>query len=83
MNEPVGESKNEDAEPTDIPILRKKIDAIDAQILELINRRLVAARAIGRIKQQTGKVVVDKGREAEIFQRLSSLNKGPLKTGAL
>lgn len=83
MTEPVGESKKKDAEYADIPILRKQIDAIDAQILELINRRLVAARAIGRIKEQTGKVVVDKGREAEIFQRLLSLNKGPLKTAAL
>jgi shikimate dehydrogenase len=83
MNEPVAESKKKNAEPADIPILRKQIDTIDSQILELINRRLITARAIGRIKQQTGKIVVDKGREAEIFQRLLSLNKGPLKTGAL
>ena len=78
MNEPVGESKKKDAECADIPILRNQIDAIDNQILELINRRLV-----GRIKQQTGKVVVDKRREADIFQRLLCLNQGPLKTGAL
>jgi shikimate dehydrogenase len=83
MNEPVGENNKIDAAYADIPNLRKQIDAIDAQILDLINRRLVAARAIGRIKQQTGKVVVDKRREAEILQRLLSLNKGPLKTGAL
>jgi len=83
MTEPVGESKKKDVEYPDIAILRKQIDAIDAQVLELINQRLVAARAIGRIKQQTGKVVVDKGREAEIFLRLLSLNNGPLKTGAL
>jgi shikimate dehydrogenase len=83
MKESAGENNKIDTGGADIPILRKQIDAIDAQILELINRRLVAARAIGRIKQQTGKVVVDKGREAEIFQRLLSLNKGPLKTGAL
>jgi shikimate dehydrogenase len=83
MNEPVGKRKKKDAEYVEIQILRNQIDAIDNQILELINRRLVAARGIGRIKQQTGKVVVDKRREADIFQRLVSLNKGPLKTGSL
>ena len=83
MNEHVGESKKRNIGDADIPILRKRIDTIDDQILELINRRLVAARAIGRIKQQTGKVVVDRRRETEIFQRLLSLNKGPLKTGGL
>ena len=83
MNEPVGESKKRNTGDADIPILRKRIDAIDDQVLELINRRLVAARAIGRIKQQTGKVVVDRRRETEIFKRLLSLNKGPLKTGGL
>ena len=83
MKEPAGENNKIETGGADIPILRKQIDAIDAQILELINRRLIAARAIGRIKEQTGKVVVDKQREAEIFQRLLFLNKGPLKTGAL
>ena len=63
--------------------LRRRIDDIDDQILELINRRLLSARAIGRIKQQTGRAVVDSRREAEIFRRLLSLNKGPLKTSGL
>ena len=66
-----------------IATLRRRIDDIDDQILELINRRLSTAHAIGRIKQQTGVAVVDKPREGEIFQRLLSLNKGPLKTEAL
>ena len=83
MKKPVGERKKIDIEDADIPTLRKQIDAIDDQILELINRRLSSARAIGRLKQHTGTAVVDKQRETEIFQRLSSLNKGPLKAGAL
>ena len=83
MKEPTGENNKSDTEDADIPTLRKQIDAIDDQILELINRRLSSARAIGRIKQHSGTAVVDSRREAEIFQRLSSLNKGPLKAGAL
>jgi shikimate dehydrogenase len=75
--------KKLDAEDGDIPALRRQIDAIDDQILALINRRLSAARGIGRSKQRIGTTVVDRRRETEIYQRLGSLNNGPLKTGAL
>ncbi len=83
MKESIGDRKKIDNGDADIPTIRKRIDAIDDQILELINRRLLCARAIGRIKQSTGVAVVDSRREAEIFQRLSSLNKGPLRAGGL
>ena len=52
MKEPYGGEKKLDTGDADIATLRKQIDAIDDQILELINRRLVSARTIGRIKQQ-------------------------------
>ena len=81
MKELDGDPKKVDAEDGDIPALRRQIDAIDDQILALINRRLLAARDIGRSKQRTGTTVVDRLRENEIYQRLGSLNDGPLKTG--
>ncbi len=83
MEDSQRDNNNSNVGGEDIATLRKRIDAIDDQILELINRRLLSARAIGRIKQQSGTAVVDSGREAEIFQRLLSLNKGPLTTGGL
>ena len=83
MKELDGDLKKVDAENGDIPALRRQIDAIDDQILALINRRLLTARDIGRSKQRTGTTVVDRRRETEIYQRLGSLNNGPLKTGAL
>ena len=67
----------------DIPDLRKQIDALDDQILELVNQRLSAARAIGRIKRKTGVAVVDGRRETEIYSRLISHNPGPLTTGGM
>lgn len=67
----------------DVATLRKRIDDIDEQILEMIGRRLEAARAIGRIKQQAGITVVDNRREGEIFQRLLSLKQETLKAGSL
>ncbi len=66
-----------------IASLRRRIDEIDDQILELINQRLLAASQIGEIKDRSGAAVVDSKREGQIYQRLSSLNKGPLKENAL
>ncbi len=63
--------------------LRQRIDEIDDQILKLINKRLLAARQIGEIKNRSGVAVVDSMRESQIYQRLSLLNGGPLKDNAL
>ncbi len=73
-------TKNSDS---GIASLRRRIDEIDDQILDLINQRLQAAREIGEIKDRSGAAVVDSRRENQIYQRLSSLNKGPLKENAL
>ncbi|MEJ2169908.1 MAG: shikimate dehydrogenase [Desulfobacterales bacterium] len=67
----------------EITALRRRIDDIDNQILDLINRRLAAARDIGKIKAQSGASVVDGRREGQIYRRLSALKSGPLKTGSL
>lgn len=62
----------------DDPLLphRNAIDEIDAQILELFNRRAGHARAIGELKG-TG-VVYRPEREAQVLRRIKSLNQGPL-----
>ena len=73
-------TKNSDS---GIASLRRRIDEIDDQILELINQRLLAASQIGEIKIRSGAAVVDSKREGQIYQRLSSLSKGPLKENAL
>ena len=83
MKELQTENNKQGTNPEDITALRRRIDDIDDQILELLNRRLSAAQAIGQIKQQTGITVVDNRREGEIYQRLLSLNQGALKTGSL
>lgn len=68
---------------SEIAALRRRIDAIDEQLLALINRRLEAAEIIGKIKAKSGTGVVDYGREGRIYRRLSALDDGPLTTGAL
>lgn len=58
--------------------LREGIDAIDNQLLALINERLGLVREVGRLKAATGRQVLDSARERQIFERLLTLNQGPL-----
>ena len=57
---------------------RTEIDALDEEILRLLNLRAGNVLAIGRIKKQSGRAVLDSEREAGVLKRLESLNEGPL-----
>lgn len=62
--------------------LRAKIDAIDRELLHLINRRADLALATTPVKQQlTGgaQATFQPEREQQILKELCQLNKGPLK----
>ncbi|MFL6351230.1 MAG: chorismate mutase [Bryobacteraceae bacterium] len=59
---------------------RKKIDAIDLELVKLLNERATAARAIGRLKQQTNLPIYEPQREEVILQNVSKSNAGPLPT---
>lgn len=58
--------------------LRKEIDKIDQQIVESLNERAKIVLAIRSLKKRAGLSVYDPKREEEIFNHLSSVNKGPL-----
>ena len=55
---------------------RQAIDAIDLEILTLLNRRAEHARAIGQLKG-TGAVYRPE-REAQVLRRIQAANPGPL-----
>ncbi len=61
-----------------VDALRKKIDHVDEQILELLNERASLARKIGQTKSLDRQDIFVPSREKEIFRRLSGLNRGPL-----
>ncbi len=63
--------------------LRKKIDQADGKIVELLNQRASLARKIGLRKNLGKEEVYVPGREKEIHQRVSDLNRGPLSGPAL
>ena len=57
--------------------LRGRIDAIDHEIVALLNERAQIALEIGRVKQQTGRRTVrDSKREAEVLERVTSASAG-------
>lgn len=55
--------------------LRDQIDALDSQVLELINQRARLAQAIGHLKNG---IVYRPEREAQVIRRLQTENPGPL-----
>src|SRR5690625_2995265 len=64
---------------------REKIDAIDKQILELLNERAQAALEIGRLKQGVSQdePILRPEREAQVIARLIELNQGPVQDGSV
>ena len=67
----------------DLEELRKKIDQIDKNILELLNDRAEIVKHVGRIKQKINKDYYDPAREEEILQRLQNLNPGSFPSMAV
>lgn len=57
--------------------LRRRIDALDEQLVRLISERGQLAAAIGKIKAAEGAPVYAPDREKEILQRLRERNPGP------
>ncbi len=60
--------------------LREKIDALDEQILNLINQRAKVAMEVGKVKQtvDASGPILKPEREADLVRRLQQLNSGPI-----
>ena len=65
--------------------IRERIDALDEQILELLNQRAKAALEVGEVKQafDSAGPVLKPEREAMVIRRLQALNKGPFTDQAV
>ncbi|GAB3389108.1 MULTISPECIES: prephenate dehydratase [Massilia] len=59
--------------------LREQIDAIDAQILDLLSRRGKVAQQVGHVKAETNAPVFRPEREAQVLRGVAERNPGPLK----
>ena len=58
--------------------LREQIDAIDTQILDLLNCRARVAQEVGHVKAETDAPVFRPEREAQVLRRMEQRNPGPL-----
>ncbi len=62
---------------------RRGIDEIDAQLVELLNKRAASAVEIGKIKLKKNMKIYNPEREKNIIHHISQLNKGPLDNAAI
>lgn len=69
--------------PRDVDAVRSEIDDLDANLVEMLNRRASLAQEIGLLKGRDGKPFFTPERERAIFERLAKLNQGPLLAGQL
>jgi chorismate mutase len=62
---------------------RRKIDEIDQQLVELLNKRSHCVVEIGRIKQTTGEALYQPDREKKVLDAAVRANPGPLPDAAI
>jgi chorismate mutase / prephenate dehydratase len=63
----------------DLAQLRLDIDAVDRELLALLNRRAALANEVGEIKRAEGSVIFRPERETQVIGNLQAANSGPLK----
>ena len=67
----------------DLESLRRRIDALDRELLERLNLRAEVAMAIGAIKRAEGSPAFRPEREAAVIDALKAANGGPLPATAV
>ena len=62
---------------------RKRIDAIDSEIVKLLNERAEVVQEIGKLKRKTKKTFYVPDREKKVLDALARKSKGPLPNAAI
>lgn len=73
-------SSGDDAE---LQAFRSRIDSLDRELLELLNRRATLALQVGEVKKRAGSVAFRPEREAQVIDGLKAINTGPLTSGSV
>jgi len=66
-----------------LPEHRQSIDAIDRQIVQLLNERTQHVLGIGSIKMRQGQEIYAPHRERAVLQKICKLNQGPITNEGL
>lgn len=72
-----------DKSPEELDRWRAKIDAVDLELVKLLNERAHYAEEIGKIKLLLGLDAYSPEREEEVMRNVTNSNKGPLSFQAL
>src|SRR5215813_11340078 len=67
----------------DIEKWRKEINALDRELLRLLNQRARVALKVGESKAAAGAHLCDHTREREVIERMCEANEGPLDERAI
>ena len=67
----------------EISELRKKIDALDAKIVGLLNDRAQISLVIGEQKVKNNKSIYAPDREKEVLKKIKTMSKGPMPSSGL
>jgi chorismate mutase/prephenate dehydratase len=62
---------------------RSRIDALDGELLRLLNERARIALKVGESKKEAGAALCDHTREREVVERMCGANEGPLDDRAI
>lgn len=63
--------------------LRKRIDKLDLNLVDLLNERAQIVVEIGKLKSKTDRPIYAPDREKEVFAKIAEANKGPLPDKSL
>jgi chorismate mutase/prephenate dehydratase len=72
------QSKKPPSPPADLESLRKRIDAINLNLVDLLSERARLAQTAGHLKQARGAPLHQPAREREVMERVFAHNRGPL-----
>ncbi len=70
-----------DAPDAELDELRRRIDALDTALLELLAQRVEVVLEVAAFKRRRGLRVYDPARERTVLARLSALGRAPLTDG--
>lgn len=63
--------------------LRQQIDALDRQLVDMLNDRAKLANKIGELKKTLALPVYNPKRETEVMQNVMTHSKGPMEPSAI
>ena len=78
QTEKTAHDNSQESATATLHIHRKAIDALDAELLRLLNQRARIAHELASIKKSSGLPVYDSEREQQILNRICEENRGPL-----